>query len=171
LALDIRGTQTSHPQAVTQDSSDTFLLFGADYMASWRLRATIRMGEQIRAQQQGTGSSLSTPYFETTTAYVFVRGSTLNWTNRFGFEDSGSTTHKTLTYRTDLSLNYVLGAKLTANISIAYNRNTTSLINGGNSQSDVVEQELQGNLGLNYVFSPALSLNANYTLTQLISTQ
>src|SRR5581483_6771220 len=33
LALDIRGTQTSHPQDVTQDSSDTFLLFGADYMA------------------------------------------------------------------------------------------------------------------------------------------
>lgn len=177
--MELRETQRSHANDPAQDSTNTFVLFGADYMPSRRLRATALVGEQTQVRTGGTatnnggssgGSTLATPYAETTLGYIFPRGSTVTWTNRYGFEDSGSSLQSQQTYRTNLNLNYVLGARTTAGIGVAYNRVTTSFIDG-NSQDDITQEQLQASITLQYILSRTLSFNANYTLTQLTSNQ
>jgi hypothetical protein len=169
LIIDLRESANTHPNDPAQDSTNTFLLVGVDYMASTRLRATALVGEQVRAQTQN-GTALATPYLETTTAYQFTRGSSFAWTNRFGFEDAGNAAQSRLTYRTNLSLNYVIGARTTASAGVAYNRNSTTLI-ASNEQKAAIENNIQANIGLQYVLNRSLSFNANYSLTQTLTEQ
>lgn len=165
--LDLRATESSHPNDPNQDTTNFFFLAGVDYAASSRLHFTIRAGDETRSYNEG-GATLSTPYAETTTSYIFIRGSSASWTNRFGYEESGGATVQRLTYRTNLALNYVVGARLRLGGSVAYNHSNLSAVNGG-TQADYTEQQLQLSLGAQYLFSPSLQFYVNYSLTELFS--
>ena len=168
-AAELRVSESTHPNEPLSDATNTFLLIGADVAVSQRLRGTFRIGEEIRTQAEGEKKSLATPYIETSTSYGFARGSSVQWSNRFGFEESGSFTQKRLTYRTNLGINYVFSPRLVSNIGISYNRTSTSAISG--DSMSLIDNQIQGNAGLQYVMTRTLSLNLNYTYTQIISNQ
>lgn len=162
---EVREAASSYPATPDRDSESSFLLIGADVAFTQRLNATTRVGEEILTPQ--TGSAQASPYIETSTTYVFLRNSTLQWTNRFGFEEAPSSSQRSLSYRTGLNVNEVISARLTASLGLAYNHVNTDALSGGGDVT--TQQQLQGNFGLQYVVSRTISLNANYTYTQLIS--
>lgn len=168
LVVELREGRTTYPEAVGQDSTGSFLLMGADVNLTSRLRATGRVGEELRSYD--AGQTASSPYFESTVALILIHGSTLQWNNRFGFEEGSTIGQRRLSFRTNLSLLQAINAHLTANIGIAYNHiNISSLQNNPGTQQ-IVEQQLQANIGLRYVLTRTFSLNLDYSLTDLVST-
>ncbi len=168
LALEARTEQVLQPEAEDANSTGQFFLFGADYSLSSRLRATVRVGEQIRFYDSSGSETQSSPYGETTLAYTYGRGSTIAWNNRFGLENSRSAANKTVSYRTGVQIRHVLTGRITANAGVNYNFLTTSLAGATNSE-DVTQHQTSVNLGIRYVVSRSLSLNANYYFDQILS--
>lgn len=168
LAVELREGATRYADAVGQNSASSSLLVGADVNVSARLRASGRVGAELRSFQ--TGPTQSTPYMESTLSFLFVHGSSLQWNNRFGFEEGASLGQQRLSYRTGLTLNQVITGHITASAGLAYNRIYTSDLGGDSGSEDSVEQQIQANIGLQYLITRHFALNANYTLTDLIST-
>jgi opacity protein-like surface antigen len=182
LVAEARVMETTNPKNQTADSRSYFLLLGYDYAFTQRLRTTLRAGNQMVSFQSG-GASQSSPYVEATLTYIYGHQSTLTWTNRYGLEQTSSVTQKTSSIRSGLNINHVVTARITAVAGINYNRQTTEsstqtvyldffgtpvpyTIPG----SSVTEQQFNCVLGLQYLVTPKLTLTANYTFTDILST-
>lgn len=167
LTSEYRHSTTTYPDAPLLDSTGNFFLIGGEFLWSARLRTTISFGEEFR--EYTVGGSQATPYLESTTALLFWRGSILAWSNRYGFEEGGGPTIRRSSYRTSLGLSQVLTSRATARVGFAYNR--VSVEDTLNPDiEEVVEQQIQLTLGMQFVLSSAITLSADYTFIQLLST-
>ena len=168
--LDYRVSEISYAQSASSDSTELFLLFGGDLDLSPRIHLTFRTGAQSKVYSSAGSAGLSSPYFESGLSYIYGRGSSLNWTTRYGFGESPSkdSSQKTVSFRTAIAVNQVLTARINATASLNFNQITTSstLV-----QSTVATNQDQTSLslGLNYVVNPHLSFNLSYSFTESLS--
>lgn len=167
LVAEGRVSDNLHPNSETQDTNSYFLLGGLDFTASPRLRGTTRAGAQLQTYASSGDSSLS-PYLETSLLYLYGRGSQFNWTNRFGFEDSGSATTKKYSFRTGLGLNHAFTAKTSGLLGVNYIHSNTSELSG-NSDS-TIEQDVSLDAGIQFVVTRNFLLNLNCSMIQVFST-
>jgi len=185
FVIEGRANSTTYPNQPGGDSMSYFLLMGGDYSFSSRLNSTLRLGDEIR--EFNIGGSQSSPYGEFTSTYIYGHQSTLSWNNRFGMDDSSQQTQKITSFRTGLSLNHVLTAKITGILGLNYNRTDTTT----GSQTVIapnidpsspfygylfpqtfpgvtqIQNQFSGNVGLRFNVNQRISLNINYTLTQV----
>jgi hypothetical protein len=166
--IDVRTEASFHPSRAELDSSSNFLLVGFDTAFSRRLRATARIGEEIRSPSSGSGAALSSPVLEATASYIYGHQSTLTWTNSFGLDESNSVGSQKVSYRTSVGINHVLTARMIGSVGLNYNRGTTTDLSG-QVVTPAIENQFSLGLGLQYVVSRHLSLNANFTRSQIFS--
>ena len=166
-----RYSSITYPNAVGSASTEQYYLLGADFDLSQRIHYTFRTGAQSKSYTQSQTQGLSSPYFESGLTYIYGKGSSLNWTTRYGFEETPSrdSSQKTVSFRTGLNVNQVLTARISANLGLNFNRITTSS-NVNQNLPSTDQDELSLGLGLNYVFNPHLSFNLSYTYNQLRAT-
>ncbi len=169
--LNYRASSISYTQSEASNSTENFLLFGGDLDLSSRLHFNFRTGAQSKVYANTGSTGLSSPYFESGLNYMYARGSSVNWTTRYGFEESPSknSSQKTVSFRTGMGIGQVLTARINASANLNFNRLTTSSTVIANTVSTDQDQ-LSVNLGLNYVFNPHLSFNLNYSFTQTMTT-
>ena len=150
--------------SANRDSTSNYILGGVDFTLNRRLTASLRAGAQLR-DSDDLGQATS-PFVESTITYKYGERSSVQWLNRYGFEESdfgfGSTRK---TYRTGLTVNQRLASRLTANGGVFF---TTSDYSGGFSDS---EQTLDINVGLVYSVNRLLSLQTGYTFTKVYSNE
>ncbi|MEO7934401.1 MAG: outer membrane beta-barrel protein [Chthoniobacterales bacterium] len=148
--------------AANRDSTSNYALVGVDFTLNRRLTASIRAGAQFRSSDD-VGDETS-PFVESTLTYKYGDRSSIQWLNRYGFEESefgfGSTRK---TYRTGLTINQRVSSRISANGGVFY---TTSDYSGAFGDS---EQTLDLNAGLIYSVNRLLSLQTGYTYTKVYS--
>ena len=148
--------------SANRDSTSNYILGGVDFTLNRRLTASLRAGAQFR-DSDDLGKETS-PFVESRITYTYGERSSIQWLNRYGFEESdlgfGSTRK---TYRTGLTVNQRLASRLTANGGVFF---TASDYSGGLSNS---EQTLDINVGLVYSVNRLLSLQTGYTFTKVYS--
>lgn len=150
----------------TQNSSGSnFLLAGFDYMLSRRLSFTLRAGAELRDYQEGPFDTQ--PYVETSLQYAYGHGSTIVWTNRYGFEPAGVNDTRQVSYRTGLTVNHAITARTTANLNFNYDHFDTEDVQTGLNSQD--EDDFEVNLGASYALNKNFSLNAYYAFTDVVS--
>ena len=142
----------------TNQTTDNFLLVGADYAFSRRLSTTLRGGADIRPYA-------TSPYFESSLQYVYGHNSTVAWTNRYGFEPSGANGTRQTSYRTGLNVNQVLTGRITLNIGLNYNNFDTTQ---PGTIGSTAENDVNTSLGANYVVNRSFTLNGSYTFTDVL---
>lgn len=158
-----RFSLTSYDDAARSYSTH-YLLAGLDFSLSRRFITTLRLGESIQSYEEGDSSS--TPYGESTLTYGFAQRSTVIWSNRYGFEDSGSVTSRRTSYRTSLTVNHGFTPKLSLALSLYYNHYATEM---EGAQEEIKEDAIDGSLTLRYVVKSNFSINLNYTHTEVLS--
>lgn len=147
------------------DSGSHYLLGGFDYLLSRRLSFTIRAGAELRSYEHGPFDTL--PYVESTLQYVYGHGSTLVWTNRYGFEPAGLNDTRQISYRTGLVVNQVITGRITGTLAFNYDHFDTEIADSGfDSQR---QDDFNVNAGLTYTLNKNLSLNAYYAFTDVLS--
>ncbi len=148
--------------AANRDSTSNYALVGLDFTLNRRLTASIRAGAQFRSSDD-LGDETS-PFVESTLTYKYGERSSIQWLNRYGFEESdfgfGSTRK---TYRTGLTINHRISSRISANGGVFY---TTSSYSGSFGDN---EQTLDLNAGLTYSVNRLLSLQTGYTYTKVYS--
>ncbi len=150
--------------SANRDSTSNYILGGVDFTLNRRLTASLRAGAQLR-NSDDVGKETS-PFVESTLTYQYAEHGSIQWVNRYGFEESDlgfGNTRKT--YRTGLTVNQRLASRLTANGGVFY---TTSDYSGNFSDS---EQTIDVNLGLVYAVNRLLSLQTGYTFTKVYSNE
>ena len=166
--VEVRESTTQYPSEPSANSSGTFLLLGLDSILSARLTNHLNFGLESDSYTSGN-SGQTIPYMESATTLALPRGSALQWTNRYGSENTGSPFITESSYRTTLSYSQPLSTKLLATVSLAYNylqATDTQTAAGSYKQN-----QLQTSLNLGYTITPRFSLNLSYTYNDLISTQ
>jgi hypothetical protein len=149
------------------DLTDTFYLLGMDTIFTDRLRNTFGAG--IETQKfASSGATESEPYFESNTSLVLPRGASLDWSNRYGYQESGGINQTITSYRTTLSYGQPLSTKLNGSISIAYNN--FKLTDTQTPANDYTQNQFQFSASLGYSISPRLSLSLSYTYLYFLST-
>jgi hypothetical protein len=163
------------------DSISNYFLLGLEHNFTPRLRVAARGGVEIRDFDiQGTETA---PYGELSLAYQYRRGSSIEWSNRFGFEQSDLIGDQTnLSFRTGLRVNHAITGKLSAILGAYYKHSdyefTTSrkyvdpltgeVVVGG-PRDEFVEETIDLNIGLRYALRHNLILDTGYTFTTVSS--
>ena len=170
--LEVRAGQTSYKSGLG-DSSSEFLLGGFDFMFSQRFTGTLRVGEEYRSYAEADMQTAATPYLESNLIYGYGKASSLNWTNRFGFEEnSTNTSQRQQTFRSGLSVNQVLSAKLRLSLGLNFNHSTYTTITGpqataGTSQR--AQENVSASLGFQYQATRTVSIFGSYTHTRIMT--
>jgi hypothetical protein len=168
VTAELRETEGTYPSDAAADTSSTYYLLGLDSILSQRLRNTFSFGIEDHSFNSGGGSK-TLPYFESATTLSLPRGAVLQWTNRYGSEDTGSQTQTTTSYRTGLTLSQPLSTKLVASLSLAYNYLTSK--DSAVATNSYKQTQLQTSVNLSYTVSPRFSMNLSYTYLDLMSGQ
>jgi hypothetical protein len=166
FAGEYRYSSTSYDDPI-RDSETSYFLGGIDLQMSRRFTSSTRLGEQVRSFQMG-GASSSSPYLESALTYQYGGGaSSLQWTNRYGFEESGSATQQRVAYRSGIKVNQVFSPRLQMSAGLNYVHNTSSTT--GTNIVATKEDDLDATVGVTYLFSQHLSFTGNYTFTSVVS--
>ena len=165
LLAEFRHVLISYPDAPTLDSSTELLLLGAEVRLSSRLTGTLRLGQSVRVFDE-TGDSSTAPYGEASVAYRIGPTSSVQWNSRFGFEEPLDAFSKVLTYRTTLNYFKSFTPKLTLSAGITGLFSTTS---SERNAEDLTQQTVDASIGLQYRLNRQLTLNANFSFTQAVS--
>ena len=165
LLAELRHVIINYPDTPSVNATTDLLLLGAEMRLSSRITATVRLGEAIRIFDE-TGQSSSAPYGEAALTYRLSPTSSVQWNSRFGFEEPPSADSEVLGYRTTLNYfkNFTPRLSLSAGITGVV-RNTSS--SGGGS--DLTQQTVDANAGLQYRLNRQLTLTANFSFTKLIA--
>lgn len=144
-----------------------YILVGADHTFSPKLSATFRVGGQI--QDQDVGGTSTSPYGELNVTYNYQRYSNIHFYLNYGFQYSNLALNQNdKALRTGITINHGFTPKLTANLGFYYQHDDYSETNN-TPGSAYTEDTLDLNTGLRYQITPKLSLDLNYTLTELLS--
>ncbi len=165
LLAEFRHVLINYPDAPTLDSSTDLLLLGVEARLSSRFSASLRLGQSVRVFDE-TGDSSTAPYGEATVSYRIGPTSSVQWNSRFGFEEPPDAFSKVLTYRTTLSYFKSFTPKLTLSAGITGLFSTTS---SERSAEDLTQQTVDASVGLQYRLNRQLTLNANFSFTQAVS--
>ena len=188
LVGEFRYSDTTY-DSTTASTQTQYWLGGCDLTFSRRFTFTMRGGLSFR-ESSSTTTSDSSPFMESNLAYGFGKASTLNWSARYGFEDTVSTGASTSTvFRTNVAITEAFTPKFQASISAGFSNSapgtvltssTTSSASSSSTSSSsfTTSTGASGNdsnsitlgLGSSYVLSPAMTLSLNYTRSQVIST-
>ncbi len=157
---------TMYPNSPTLESRTAYALMGAEYRYSARLSGTVRAGLSQRTFVE-TGESSISPYLETTTSWRVLPTAFVTWNNRFGFEEPPDASSQVQSFRTGLSFINAFSARLRGSAGFTYiSRTTTNEL----AESEITEQTVDANLGVEYQWSRRLSLNGVYSYTDVFST-
>jgi hypothetical protein len=161
LLAEVRHGMTNYLQRTDLDSTTDYLLVGSEFILNPRLSGSFRIGEALKSFDE-TGDSQSAPYVESSITYKSTARSSVQWTNRFGFEEPGSPNEERLVYRSTASFNYMFTPRLRSSIgaNLVHEVTTNDL-----SDSKFAQDTFEGTLGLEYQWTRSFSLNANYTFT------
>jgi hypothetical protein len=149
------------------DSTTHFLLGGLDHTFTKRLNATVRGGVELRSSE-GNGFQAS-PYFESTLNYILRHNGSIIWTNSYSIEESGTPgISSSPSFRTGLTLNYGLTARLSASLALFYvhREGQSGSSSGGSSPT---EDDIDLGPTVRYLINRSLSANVGYHYTQVES--
>jgi len=152
-------------QDATQNATNQFVLGGFDYNFSARMASTLRVGEQL--QSLDVGRNTSSPYIETSLRYIYGKGSTITWTNRYGLDAPDASTKDINSYVTGLSVSHVLTARTSLGVGLNWTHRETNYLDP--AVTALREDYLSANLTFQYVYSENWSFNINYNYNQLLS--
>lgn len=165
LLAEFRHVLIDYPDAQTLNSTTDLLLLGAELRLSSRLTGTLRLGQSVRVFDE-TGDSSTAPYGEASVSYRLGPTSSVQWFSRFGFEEPLDNLSEVLTYRTTLSYFKAFTPKLSLSAGITGLFSTTT---SGRGAEDVTRQTLDANIGLQYRLNRQVTLTANFSFTQAVS--
>jgi hypothetical protein len=94
--------------------------------------------------------------------------SSVQWTTRYGFEAANSASDRQTVFRSGLGVSQVFSPRLQATANLSYYHTDLTTIGGAASSS---ETGIDASLGGAYSITPHLSVFANYTFTDLMSSQ
>lgn len=164
--FEVRGSKIWYNDSVRDSTTESFLL-GIDSQLTPRLNAAIRGGVSLRQFELDGAKDAVSPYGELNLGYRYGRGSILQWSNRFGFEESTEANRRYQAYRTSLAVNHALSARLSANLGVSYAYQLIDNLTPGASSGH--QHLISGNVGLQYVLSQAFTVYANYTRSQVVT--
>ena len=136
-----------------------YLLLGADWTLSRRMRATIRIGESLRTFD--AGGKATTPYMETSVVYQPNRRNQFTMTGRYGFEQTTRVEDENITARISAAYSRTFNPRLLGSLSANYIRTQLTSVGGLSSSSEVYD----ASLFLQYTFNRHFSVNARYSYT------
>ena len=136
-----------------------YLLLGADWTLSRRMRATIRIGESLRTFD--TGAPQQTPYAETSVIYQPNRRNQFSMTGRYGFEQTTRAEDENVTARISAAYSRTFNPRLIGSLSLNYVRTEVTSVGASSSSSEVYDAGLY----LQYTFNRHFSVNARYSYT------
>jgi hypothetical protein len=161
LLAEYRHGMTDYLNRDDLDASTNYLLVGSEFIISPRLSGSLRMGEAIKTFES-TGDSQSAPYVESSVTYRSTARSSVQWNNRFGFEEPASPDEERLVYRSTISYNYAFTPHLRATVGAnLLHEITTSQSTDVKTGQDTVEISL----GFEYEMTRRFNLNGSYTFT------
>lgn len=164
--FEVRGSKIWYNDGIRDSTTESFLL-GIDSQLTPRLNAALRGGISLRQFEFEDASDATSPYGEAVLGYRYGRGSIIQWSNRFGFEESTEFNRRYQAYRTSLAVNHALSARLSANIGVSY---AYQLIRGLDQNADNGHQHLvSGNVGLQYVVNQAFTVFGSYSHQQVVT--
>ena len=138
------------------NSISNFALVGADVDLSARLSFELRAGAEFRDYESGLYGSLIDPYFESTLTYLYQPESSIQWYNRYGFEEPDLSTGYRSTFRTGLRIVHALAGRTRLFGGIYYSHDSYH-------DPSFSENTLQIDVGLSYQLTRSLQLTAGYT--------
>ncbi len=151
-----------------RDSESHFFLAGVDHTFNPRTNMSIRAGAQVR--DYDFGATRTEPYFEGTLNYAIGRRTTASVTARYSIEEPDvlSSPSRT-TFRTGAQLRYGITPRLAMSVSAFYqhdnNEGTTGIFGVPSFEEDAYDI----GLGLRYVLTRNLALEAGYNHTEVVS--
>ncbi len=149
-----------------RDSQTESVLAGFDWMMSSRLTSTFRGGVSFRQFELDGIDDAASPYVETGVGYRYGRGSMLQWTTRFGFEEPRDIYQKNQTFRTGLVVSQVLTPRINASLGVnyAYEKDEDTRLD-----HDYVQQLITGSARVEYIATRWLTVFGNYRHSENVS--
>lgn len=163
--FEVRGSKIWY-QDSNLDSTTETVLVGVDAQLNARLNGSIRAGASFRQFEQEGSSNSTSPYVESVLGYRYGRGSLVQWSNRYGFEESGFFDTRYKTYRTSLVVNHALTSRLSLSLGVSYAHQDAETLSTGIGN---LQHLISGNAGLQYVVNRHLVLSVGYTRNQVVS--
>jgi hypothetical protein len=163
LVAEYRYAFTDYTSNSSANSDSHFILGGFDTALTTRFNGRLRAGIEMR-DYKTTGSSTS-PFVETGLVYALSPKSSVEWTNRYGFEESGSANVRQETYRTGLQFAASLNSRLSFTLGTFFAHSTQDLLGiGGGSAS---QDSFNINVGFRYIVTRGFSIFTNYDFTKV----
>lgn len=104
---------------IARDSMTHFVLVGFDHAFSPRFSASLRGGVEFRDYEES--GDRSSPYFEGTLKYALGKDTSMEWTNRYGIEESDVLINPSRkTFRTGLRVKHNFTARITGTLGAYY---------------------------------------------------
>lgn len=164
--FEVRGSKIWYNSGIHDSTTESFLL-GVDSQLTPRLNAAIRGGVSFRQFEFEDASDATSPHGEVVLGYRYGRGSIIQWSNRFGFEESTEYNHRYQAYRTSLAVNHALSARLSANLGVSYAYQMIETLS--DDSDDTFQHLVSGNIGLQYVVNQAFTVFGNYSHQQVVT--
>ena len=163
LVAEYRYAFTDYPSNSAANSTDNYILGGFDTALTSRFNARLRAGAEIR-DYKTTGSSTS-PFVETGLVYALGPHTSVEWTNRYGFEESGSAFVSQETYRTGLQFSHGISPRLNLTLGSFFAYSTQSSTVG--PETSASQESFDINVGLRYIVTRGFSLSTTYDFTKV----
>ena len=154
-----------------RNSTTESVMAGFDWQMSSRLTSTFRGGASFRQFDIAGSEDRVSPYVESAVGYRYGRGSLLQWTTRYGFEEAHDAFSSNQTFRTGLMVSQVLTPRINASLGLnyAYER-YERLADEFNHDNFTRDQHLfTGSTRLEFIATRSLTLFGSYSYTRNIS--
>jgi hypothetical protein len=158
--LETRYSQLKYLEAAQGAISTVFLLLGADWTYSRRLRSTIRLGQSLRTYEQG--GKASSPYGEVAVYYQPSRREQFNLSARYGFEQTQNASDENIVARLSAGYTRTFTPRLQGSLSVNYVNNQ---ITSAGVETPSTNEVYDGSLLFQYTFNRRFSMNARYSYT------
>jgi len=148
------------------DSTTEWVLVGADAQINPRLNGSLRVGASFRQFEQEGADDSTSPYVEAVLGYRYAKGSLLQWSNRYGFEESGFYDNRYKTFRTGLLVNHAVTARINFLLGVSYaHQDIKTLSTGADSEQHLIAV----NAGLQYVLNRHFAVSLNYNRNEVVA--
>ncbi len=162
---EVRFSQINYDGEIRNSKTES-VMAGFDWLMTPRLTSTFRGGVSFRQFELSNADDATSPYFESALGYRYGRGSLLQWTTRFGFEEANQPFNRNQTFRTGLSISQILTPRLNGSLGVSYAHETYK---GLLTDSRDTQQLISGNARLEFIATRSLTIFGNYNRSQNIS--
>jgi hypothetical protein len=166
LTASYRVGYTQYMHTTDRDRISNYLLVGVNHSFSPRLSVNLNAGAQMDIPKQG--GTQTSPYGEITANYAYQRFSNIQWYLHYGLDHSGITLNeKHTSLRTGVSITQAIRSKLSLKLGVFYQHDDTSQTLGASNTGR--EDTFDISVGLHYIVTPKLTLDAMFTHTEVLS--